>query len=169
MKIKLMLAGALSAMLVGCGDTTTESVGGNVESYTGTEVVEETTNQATEQINQVIADNENFKITLLDILKVSDDIWGNSIEVRFDVENKRSETITVQARNVSADGRMVDETLLSMSDDVATGKVGTARLTISEFEGYEFPELNSDLELTLHVFSWDNYDYQEDVPVKVSF
>jgi len=173
MKIKLMLVGTLSAMLlVGCGDASTESVSGSVESDTGAENVEEAeevAEEATEQINQVIADNENFKITLLDIAKVSDDIWGNSIEVKFDVENKRAETITVQARDVSADGRMVDDALIMMSDDIATGKVGTVRLEIMELDGYDFPELNSDLELTLRVFSWDNYDYQEEIPVKVSF
>ena len=100
---------------------------------------------------------------------MTDKIWGNSYEVIFDVENKRSESSEVQARSVSADGRMIDDMLLSMSQEVAPGKSAYATLKISEFDGYEFPELKSDFEMTLHIFSWDNYDYTEDHPVKVTF
>ena len=110
-----------------------------------------------------------MKATLLKIIKVTDDIWGNCYEVIFDVQNKRSDSIEVQARSVSADDRMVDETLLSMSQEIAPGKAGYATLTISEFDGYEFPEMNADFEMTLHIFSSDDYDYSEDHLVKVTF
>ena len=178
MKKRIYSAALVSALILGaCGDTTEENIGGTVEK-SGTEVnsTETSTNaesgtleDAINEINQVIVDNENIKATLLKITKVTDDIWGNSYEVIFDVQNKRSDSIEVQARSVSADGRMVDETLLSMSQEVAPGKSAYATLTISEFDGYEFPEMNSDFEMTLHIFSWDNYDYSEDHPVKVTF
>ena len=160
-------------ILTACGNTTEENVEGTVDN-TGTDTTNENTNEGKaandeNEINQLIVDNENVKATLVKITKINDDTWGNSIEVTFDVENKRQETIEVQARSVSADGRMVDETLLSMSQEVAPGKTATAKLTIMEMEGYEFPELTSDFEMTLHIFSWDNYEYEEDHPVKVQF
>jgi len=167
MKKCIYSAALVSALMLGaCGDTTEENVGGTVEE-SGTEV--SATEDAINEINQVIVDNENVKANLLKITKVTDDIWGNSYEVIFDVQNKRSDSIEVQARSVSADGRMIDETLLSMSQEIAPGKAAYATLTISEFDGYEFPEMNSDFEMTLHIFSWDDYDYSEDHPVKVIF
>ena len=59
-------------------------------------------------------------------MKKNDALWGQSYEVVFDVENKRADTIVVQAREVSADGRIVYETLIAMSDELAPGKVGLA-------------------------------------------
>ena len=178
MKKCIYSAALVSALILGaCGDTTEENIGGTVEengteensAETSANTENESTDDAVNEINQVIVDNENVKATLLKITKVTDDIWGNSYEVIFDVENKRSDSIEVQARSVSADGRMVDDMLLSMSQEVAPGKSAYATLKISEFDGYEFPELKSDFEMTLHIFSWDNYDYTEDHPVKVTF
>ncbi|MFL0507447.1 hypothetical protein ACH0B5_17030 [Ureibacillus sp. 179-F W5.1 NHS] len=174
-KILFGLLLLLTLALAACGSTS-ENVSGKVdtdkanstEQEAGEKASEEASNDENE-INQLIVDNENVKATLVKIVKKSDDIWGNTIEVVFDVENKRSDTIEVQANTVSADGRMVDETLLSMSQEVAPGKAATATLTINEFEGYDFPALESDFEMTLHIFSWDDYDYTEDLPVKVTF
>lgn len=87
----------------------------------------------------------------------------------FDITNKRDHSIEVQARSVSVDDRMIDETILSMSQEVAPGKSATAKLTIQEFEGYEFPQFEKNLEMTLYFFSWDNVDYEEEHPVSVTF
>ena len=171
------LAFILIFALVGCGDKTKENVEGDVNTE-GTETKDTKDTKDTKsdkaaddekEINEVIVDNENVKATLVKIVKVDDETWGKTIEVVFDVENKRSDSIEVQAREVSADGRMIDETLLTMSQEVAPGKAATAKLQISEYEDYDFPELTSDFEMQLHIFSWDNYDYEEDHPVKVTF
>lgn len=160
----------LLLLLAACGETTEENVNGKVENTETEQTAEETKeDEKANEINQVIVDNENVKATLVKIVKKEDPIWGKSIEVIFDVENKRQDSIEVQARSVSADGRMVDETLLVMSQEVAPGKSATAKLKIQEFEGYEFPELKENFEMTLHIFSWDQMDYQEDHPVKVTF
>lgn len=160
----------LLLLLAACGETTEENVNGKVENTETEQTAEETKeDEKVNEINQVIVDNENVKATLVKIVKKEDPIWGKSIEVIFDVENKRQDSIEVQARSVSADGRMVDETLLVMSQEVAPGKSATAKLKIQEFEGYEFPELKENFEMTLHIFSWDQMDYQEDHPVKVTF
>ncbi|WJY27524.1 MULTISPECIES: hypothetical protein [Sporosarcina] len=175
MKKNLLLLLVASVLgLAACGETSEENVGGTVNSDdSGPEATEpaEDTEQNVEgednEINEVIADNENLKATLVKIVKKTHSTWGNSIEVIFDVENKRQDKIEVQARSVSADGRMVDETLLSMSQEVAAGKSAKATLSIEDYEGYKFPELNSDLEMELHVFSWDDMEYEENFPVKV--
>lgn len=160
--------------LAACGETSEENVGGTVNSSEDaeTENVEEATDEeeaTTEdnELNEVVADNENVKATLVKIVKKDDSTWGKSIEVIFDIENKREDSIEVQARSVSADGRMVDEGILSMSQEVAPGKAATAKLTFDDYEDHDFPELTSDFEMELHVFSWDEMEYEENFPVKV--
>ena len=176
---KLIFSAAiiLSLALAGCGDSSTESVAGTVNNETSTndtttsenEAVEETEEEESTSINEVIVDNDKYKVTLLEILKNEDDIWGNTIEVVYEVENRLDYTIGVQARSVSADGYMVDEAIYSMSQEVVGGKKAKAVLTINEFEGYDFPELTSDFEMTLHIFNYDTFDTIEDHLVQVSF
>lgn len=166
----------MSIVLAGCGETETESVPGNVQTDStqkNTEKNSETdsADKGVEEnkINQVIVDNDNYKATLLEIVKKSDEIWGNSIEVIYEIENKLNYTIGVQARSVSADGYMVDEATLSMSQEVAAGKKAKAVLTINDFEGYDFPELNSDFEMKLYMFNYDSFEEIAEHDVKVTF
>ena len=185
MKKKLIYGVSISTLLMlsACSATETEKVSGTTqtESTETTETVEKTeavetdvaaeeeSTETQEDINEVVVDNESYKITLLNILKKSDEIWGNQINVVFEVENKMDKTIGVQARSVSADGYMVDETIYSMSQEVVGGKKAKAILTINDFDGYDFPELNSDFEMSLHVFDYDTFDVIEDHEVKVTF
>ena len=170
----------LTLVLAGCGDSSKENVDGTVNKETtkdesksnenkGSEETKGEGSDTTEKINEVIIDNDMYKITLLEILKKDDDIWGNTIDVVFEVENRLDYTIGVQARSVSADGYMVDESIYSMSQEVVAGKKAKAVLTISDFEGYEFPELTSNLEMTLLVFNYDSYEDIAEHPVNVSF
>jgi hypothetical protein len=180
-KIFLAFVLVTCLFLIACGETTTEDLGGSVtnnDNTTGEQTNNDTDSNSDEgdgeseseqSINQLIVDNEHYKATLISITKKEDSIFGNSYEVLFDIENRRSDTIVAQAREVSADGRMIDETILSMSDEIAPGKKGYAKLTISEYEGYDFPEITSDFEMILHVFSWDDYDWVDDNRVQVSF
>lgn len=179
MKKLLFFAIFSTLLLAACGDSSTEeNIGGdasnseNGSASTEATPEEEANEEAKEEsndINELIVDNENVKATLIKIIKKTDAIFGDSYEIIFDVENKRSDSIEVQARSISADGRMVDDALTSMSQEVAPGKAATATLTINNYEGYEFPELNSDFEMELHIFSWDDYEYEESHPVKVTF
>lgn len=121
------------------------------------------------EINKEIANDEIIQATLVDIKKVEDEIFGNSIEVKFEVVNKTDKTIEVQARQVSADGKMVDESALSMSQEIAPGKSADAVLTIMEFEGTALPKMEENFEMVLHVFSWDDMDFEKNYPVKVEF
>lgn len=152
--------------LAACGGTETENVSGSVDdTNTNQEEVdneEAGTSEQNEDINYVVADNEKYSATLKNIVKKSDDIFGDSIEVVFEVENKTDTTIAFQSREVSADGYMVDDALISMSQEVAAGKKAKAVLSISDYEGYDFPELNEEFEMTLHVFNYDTFDTIED-------
>lgn len=158
-------------------------VGGDEEAETAdsTESTEETVSMGNEneaeevaeedlyEFDEVIADDEDFKATLLSIEHINDEQWDEErIEVRFDVENKRDENIEVQARTVSLDGRMIDESLLMMSQEVAPGKVAEAVLVIQDFEGKELPELEGDFEMTLRMFDWEDYEYEKETEVNVN-
>lgn len=180
-KVKLLaILGICGLVLAACGEesastetpetqnvTTKESVEMQEES---SEEISKESEESVFEYNQVIADNDNFKATLLEIEHVYDEEWDEErIEVRFDVENKRADTIEVQARSLSINGRMVDDGLQSMSQEVASGKIAEAVLTIEDYSGDELPTLEGDFEMLLHVFSWEDMDYGEDAEVKVTF
>lgn len=122
------------------------------------------------EFNQEITDNENFKATLISIEHVVNELFDEEkYVVTFDVENKREDTIAFQAREVSINGRMVDESLLNMSTDVSAGKSASATLEIQDYSGGELPSLEGDFEMLLHVFDWDTMEYEQDEPVSVTF
>lgn len=119
------------------------------------------------ELNQPIVDNENLRATLIKVERINDPDWNEQkVEVTFEVENKRQDTIEVQAREVSADGKMIDDMMLSMSQEVAPGKLADAVLTIQNYEG-DLPPMENQIEMQLHIFSWDNMDYSEDHPVVI--
>lgn len=122
------------------------------------------------EINLPIADDDIVQATLIEIKKDKDVLFGNTIEVKFEVVNKTDKTIEVQARQVSIDGKMVDESTIFMSQEIAPGKSADAVMTILEFDDIELPAMEENLEMLLHVFSWDDFfDSNYDYPVKVEF
>lgn len=109
-----------------------------------------------------------MKATLVSVERKTDSLFGDSVEVTFEVENKRSDTIEVQAREVSADGKMIDEAMLVMSQEVSSGKKADAVLTIQNFEeDGELPAMEENIEMLLHIFSWDDFDFTEDHEVTI--
>ena len=120
------------------------------------------------EFNQTIVDNENVKATLVKVEKVIDDFFDEEkVEITFEVQNKKDTTIEVQAREVSADNKMIDETMLTMSQEVAPGKLADAVLTIQNYEG-DLPKMEEVIEMNLHIFSWEDYDYSEDHKVTIN-
>lgn len=171
--MKKFLVVVLVALLLGaCGATETKepkSVDSSEKSKNETNK-EETKKEEPKKLNQEIADTENIKATLISVEKKEDDVFGDTIEVMFEVENKRDDTIEIQAREVSADGKMVDEGMLSMSQEISGGKKADATLTIQNYDdGKEIPELKENLEMILYAFSWDNMDFEEEHNVKIDF
>ncbi|MGD6875644.1 hypothetical protein [Bacillus infantis] len=176
MKKLLALPLLLMVFLTACGETevqdkevaSVESADKSADTATEETKTEETDTEKKE-LNQLIVDNENIKATLISIEKIIDtDFDEEKIEVKFEVENKRADTIDVQAREVSADGKMIDESMLNMSTEIAAGKMADAVMTIQNYEG-DLPAVENDLEMLLHVFSWDNMDWEENHQVNVEF
>lgn len=172
----LLLFGAGAILLTACGDDGgSEETDETVEPTT--EDVAEETDESTEveetnddfyEFNEVVAENENYKITLLNIEREYDEMWDEEkIKVRYDVENLSDIDIEVQARTVSLNDRMIDESLLMMSQEVAAGKSADATLQIQDYEGNELPALEGKFEMTLHIFDWE-YTFEDDVPVSVN-
>lgn len=177
---KVSLFGILSISLLvlgACGSGNSEKkVDSSVNKATTEETKVEESSQAkkdekTIELNQEISNNENFKASLIDIKHVVDkEFKEERYIVSFDIENKRKDTITVQAREISINNRMVDESLTNMSTDISPGKTGTAELIIEDYSGKELPKLEGNLEMLLHVFneSMDAEEYNQDEHVSVA-
>jgi len=176
----LLLAMIVTVGLAACGEgieTEEKEVSGvestdNSDDASGDEEAAEETEEQDEseetEFDQEIVDNDNFKATLTSVEKIVDKDWDEErIEVTFEVENKLDETLEVQAREVSADGKMIDESMLMMSQEVAGGKIADAKLVIENYDG-DLPDMEENLEMKLHVFDWE-YEFEEDYDVKVEF
>ncbi len=126
------------------------------------------TEEETTEVNEQIVDDENVRVELVDIDYVYDEFWDDEkYEVNFDITNNTDNTITAQARDLSINDTMVDESLLSMSQDIAAGKNAIATLTIEDLSGDELPELEGNLEMTLHIFNEADFEDIGDYPVSI--
>lgn len=119
-----------------------------------------------QEFNQEVVDNENIKAMLSTFERKVDDDTEDTIEVIFEVENKRNDAIEVQARGVSADGNVIEEEMVKMSQKASPGEKVKAVLTIQNPEG-ELPEVEEEIDMFLHIFSWDDMDFTEDHDVKI--
>ena len=174
----LLLAMMVVAGLAACGESEVEekevsAVESSDDNEESADAEEEETDAGDEseakEFDQEIVDNDNFKATLVSVEKIEDKDWDEErIDIKFEVENKRDETVDVQAREVSADGKMIDESMLIMSQEVAGGKKADAVLTIENYDG-DLPDMEEELEMKLHIFSWDDMEFEEDYDVKVEF
>lgn len=170
----LLIAVLIIGLLTSCRNSSgnEEKEISNIESIEknnqSEEQEDEDEEKETKTFDQLVVDNDNIKITLISVEKIMDKIWDiERIEVKFEVENKKDIAIEVQARGVSADGKMIDESILFMSQEIQPGKRADAILTIENYDG-ELPEINEDMEMTLHIFSWE-YDYKEEHIVNIEF
>ncbi|MBU8906515.1 hypothetical protein [Desertibacillus haloalkaliphilus] len=176
---KAFIVGLTAMMLTACGgETPVEEDNDPIETETpevdeATEVepeMEEDTaaeGEFYQEFNEEIADTENIRATLMSVEKVVDETWDDErILVTFEVENKMEDTIEVQAREVSADNRMIDQSMLSMSQEVSGGKLADAVLTIQNYDG-DLPDIEDNIEMILHIFSWDDYDFTEQHDVHI--
>ncbi|TLQ08803.1 hypothetical protein FEZ48_02655 [Marinilactibacillus psychrotolerans] len=186
MKKNLLLTLFASALILGaCGSESAESEPAadteetettddtTEETATETEETEESEEVASEEtaieFNQELETDDKFTATLQTIEHIVDEEWDEEkYEVTFDVTNNSEESLEFQARSVAINGRMVDESLLMMSQEVAPGNSAYAVLTIQDYEGGELPELTGNFEMSLYAFSWDNMDYEYEAPVSVS-
>lgn len=164
------VAGLLALGLAACSEESTSKDVGKVEAEKTktTEPVKKAPKPEPKEVNQVIADNANVKATLKSIVTKKDEIMGDSVEVTFEVQNKRKAPITVQGDQVSADGKMIDSGWLTMSTDIAAGKVGDAVLIIQDYEGGTLPVITKDFEMLLNIFDTDTMEWSEEHKVKAA-
>lgn len=170
----LFLTGSLIAVLAlaACTSetTTTEEIKNDektaeVSKETGKSKVDKKADKEVKK-EVVVYDEAGLKITYIGSKFKEDGLFGDTIEYKFDVKNDLERDVEVQAENISADGRMIDDMNYSMSTSIAAGKIGTATLTLEDYEG-TLPEEINELELTLNVFDWDDYDFEKEIPVKI--
>ncbi|KWW17959.1 hypothetical protein AS888_20830 [Peribacillus simplex] len=169
---KLLVAGLSTLLLAGCGtEEVTEKKVGNVESTEKAASVEEESQKKTDviDVNKEVADTANIKATFVSVEKVIDKEWDEEyIDVKFEVENKTDKTIVIQAEEVSSDGKMIDESILNMSQDVAGGKKADAVLRIENYDG-DLPAVEKDLEMLMLVIDDESYETIETHKVNVDF
>ncbi|HLR79996.1 MAG TPA: hypothetical protein VK119_05390 [Bacillota bacterium] len=124
-----------------------------------------------EEFNEEVIDTKQFKAKLIRAERVSDEFQkGERIEVTFEVENKRKDTVTVRGEEVSVDGKMVDDMMVYMMQDVSGGKKADIVLTIDDNYGKEkLPEMEENLEFILKVYSKENIESLDEHVVKIDF
>lgn len=170
---KLVLLGMAAFVLGACGNSTQEQV--EVDTKSSTEQVESTSQEVASvseesstqetdsnviELNENVVDDGSIKVAIVSVEKYVDDIWGETIEVKFDVTNNTDNTVTVQAREVSIDDRMVDDSIYYMSEEVSAGKSADVELIIQDTSGEtELPELTGNFDMLLHVYSYDDETY----------
>lgn len=132
---------------------------------------EEESKAESQEINQLIADDENIKISLLKIVRRSGDTRRDEgIDIIFEIENKLDRNINLSAESVSSDGKMVDRGIYSMYQDITANKMADVELNIMKIDDKELPALEEDLELTIFAYDPDDYEFEElQYPVKISF
>lgn len=113
----------------------------------------------------VVVDYNNIKIVEKGLSK-ADSFWGPGVILY--IENNSDQDITVQVRDVSINGFMVDS---MMSQDVVIGKkaVTDIQFISTDLEKNGITEIN-DVEFSFHIFNWDTFDtiYDSDV-IKLSY
>lgn len=131
-----------SSSLLGIGSSVLEAVTGETEEPAGDVTLEE----------QVVLDEQGVRIT---VLSLDQDSWfGPTINLL--IENNAQKNLTVQARNCSVNGAMMDP---YFSCDVAAGKKANGELSFSstDFSDAGIQTLQS-IELTFYVYETDTYD-----------
>lgn len=117
--------------------------------------------KAAEIEQQVVVDEADIKITATGL---EDGFMGP--EIKFLIENNSAEDLTVQTRDVSVNGYMVDT---FMSVDVAAGKKSNDAMSImkSSLEECGIEDI-ANAEFSFNIFKTDNYDdYLNTEPIQL--
>lgn len=166
---------AVSIAISGCGRSQetqdiSESVPASSEEKTVSEQDDSSDSETMPDLSieeQVIFDQDEIKITATGI-DSEGSFMGSNLNLL--IENNSDKNITVQARNVSVNGYMVDT---SMSADVASQKKSNDSLTLSDSSLNECGiERIANLEFSFHIFdseTWDTIIDSEMMDIKTSY
>ena len=174
-KVMTLLVSIIAVFgLVACGDTTTEEK--EIESVGTSESSEEDKNDGdessesseVEEVGEVIADDDYVKATLVSVEHVKDDLFEEEkYVINIDLENKTSDKIVVQARDVSIDGTMVDD-MVFFSEEIAGEKNAKGKLEIQNFDG-DLPSMDENLEFVLLIIDDETFEDMAEHDVKIEF
>lgn len=108
--------------------------------------------QTAPESRNIAYENDDIIISFVDF--DTESFWG--LDIKFYIENKGDTAITVQARDTSINGFMVDG---SMSCDVLPGKMANTTLSFfsSSLEENGIEEIES-VELKFHIFDKDSWN-----------
>ncbi|MBB6447105.1 hypothetical protein [Bacillus benzoevorans] len=113
-----------------------------------------------------ITNTKKIKATLSSIENKYDEVMGEYKVVTFNVENRSDQAIEVQALNIFADGKRINQGSASMSQEIKPGKKEECILTLQSYASSELPPIEEKIELELHIFSW-SHDFSEDYDVEI--
>lgn len=182
--IKILIA-LLVFLLVGCGSESTldkEPVESNGDTQDNTVVVEDnnSVNQDSDsnEENNTTQDEQSLRSNITEtVIYNSDDVIVHAKSLVYDgwsgpellimVENNTNKNLTVQTRNASINGFMIDPTC---SANVAAGKKANDSIGFSDYELEAAGiERISEIEFSLNIFdsdSWDDYAQSDQIILK---
>ena len=121
--------------------------------------------QEVDDSGDVLVDSNDVKI-IAKGLSADDSFWGPGVILY--IENNSGENITVQVRDVSVNGFMVDST---MSEDVVAGKkaMSAVQFFSTDLDENSITDI-TDVELYFHIFQQENWDtiFDSDI-ITISF
>lgn len=109
--------------------------------------------QTYDDSGEVLVDTNGVKIVGKG-LSTDDSFWGPGVILY--IENNTNEDVTIQVRDVSINGTMVDST---MSEDVVAGKkaISAVQFFSTDLEENSITDIK-DVELYFHIFNMDSWD-----------
>lgn len=133
------------------------------------ETQESTEDEDVKEIDEEVVNNDMIAVSLISVKKIINKDWDEEkYEIKFEVENKTDDLIEIQAREVSSDGKMIDESMLMMSQQVSGGKSADAVLTIENFDG-DLPEIDDNLEMKLQIIDGETFMDIDSIDVNIDF
>lgn len=121
--------------------------------------------QNVDDTGDILVDSDGIKIVARGLDTV-DSIFGPSLILY--IENNTGRNLTVQARDESVNGFMIDSI---MSTDISSGNKALTELTFmsSDLEENSIEEIN-EIEFSFHIYDYDTYDnYYDTEMLKVEF
>lgn len=121
--------------------------------------------QNVDDTGDILVDSDGIKIVARG-LDTEDSIFGPSLILY--IENNTGRNLTVQARDESVNGFMIDSI---MSTDISSGNKALTELTFmsSDLEENSIEEIN-EIEFSFHIYDYDTYDnYYDTEMLKVEF
>lgn len=121
----------------------------------------------TTNVNEVVVDNTKYKITLLTINTTYNDNDGHTLKVKYEIQNKGEESITIQAKDLFADGSIIRDELVHLSQDITSNATAHAELAVIEAYPYFFPDPREELDMSLVISTITDTSTPDVIPITI--